>query len=117
MRHGMLLILMGIIFLFSISTIMADPDPGIPDTVKIGGGPLIVGQSRPITLTIVNDRELGGISPGFLLESDLGGFAVFDSAVGVNRLADPSVLDVRIVHYSNWDNHTGISPDTLIARQ
>jgi hypothetical protein len=94
---------------------MADPDPGIPDTVKIGGGPLIVGQSRPITLTIVNDQELAGIGPGFLLESDLGGFAVFDSAIGINRLADPSVLDVRIVHYSNWDNHTGISPDTLIT--
>ena len=91
----------------------AYPDPGEPDTVKITGGPLVVGQSVPVYLTIVNDEDIQGYGCGLLLEETLGGFAVFDSVVYLNRLADPSVISLRYARYWINGSEGGVSPDTL----
>jgi len=114
MKSGFAIGLIGLLIIFNPTTTWAVPDPGVPDTVKIEGGPLVVGQSRPITLTIVNDELLGCFSLGFLLDQIDTGFATFDSAVYVNRMADPSVLDYRLAKYSLHDGSIGISPDTLM---
>jgi len=90
-------------------------DPGIPDTVKLEGGPLVVGQSRPLSFTIVNDELVGGYSLGYILQQYLpdGGFAVFDSAVYVGRMADPTILPYRINGYYHLDIG-GTPPDSLM---
>lgn len=89
----------------------AYPDPGEPDTVKLEGGPLILGQSVPISLTIVNDEPLGGYALGFLFGAESYGFARFDSVVYVGRMADPSVLSWRILSETFIDN---VPADTLV---
>ena len=99
------------IFLFSVPPLTQAQDPGIPDTVRIECDSLIVGQSRPITLTIVNDEPVPYYNLGFVLTSIDSGFAVFDSVVFVNRMSDPSVLQVRWVIPK--DSH-GIPPDSLL---
>ncbi len=43
------------IILFCFPLLTQAQDPGIPDTVRIECDSLIVGQSRPLRLTIVND--------------------------------------------------------------
>src|SRR5690606_25941107 len=96
-------------------TVAAYADPGIPDTVYIGGGPLVVGQSLPITLSITNDEAIQTWSLGFLLTSQDGGFAQFDSAVYVGRMSDPSVISVRIAKYCDCEPSPGVSPDILIS--
>jgi hypothetical protein len=109
--------IMGLAVLLVFSFLGADTwgsDPGAPDTVSISGGPLVVDQSNPLYLTIVNDEILGGYCLGFEFTEIGGGFAVFDSAVYINRMEDPSIFVLRILKYSNGDNHTGESPDTLI---
>ncbi|MCH9024763.1 MAG: hypothetical protein IH931_05445, partial [candidate division Zixibacteria bacterium] len=99
------------IFLFSVPLLTQAQDPGIPDTVRIEADSLIVGQSRPITLTIVNDEDITTYSTGLVFTELNGGFARFDSVVFVNRMSDPSVLNVRFVVPRGSD---GISPDSLI---
>ncbi|MDD4051312.1 MAG: VCBS repeat-containing protein [candidate division Zixibacteria bacterium] len=91
----------------------SDPDPGLPDTVRIEGGPLVVGQSRPLTMTIVNDESLFGYCLGFLTTSiDINnGFARYDSIVYVNRMADPAVLSWR---FATARDNDGVSPDSLL---
>ncbi len=91
------------------SAAMAQLDPGRPDTVYFSGGPLIVGQSRPLTLTIDNDYAVRCYSIPVIFSTIDGGFARYDSIVYINRLADPSIYDYRLL-----SNHTnGLSPDTL----
>ncbi|HEX2896541.1 MAG TPA: VCBS repeat-containing protein, partial [candidate division Zixibacteria bacterium] len=86
-------------------------DPGIRDTVRIECDSLIVGQSRPVTITVVNDEIVDLISLGFIFRSINNGYALFDSVEFVNRMADPSVMNVRwIIPKSN----DGIPPDSLL---
>jgi len=93
---------------------LAGPDPGTPDTVKLEGGPLVVGQSIPLSFTIVNDQLVGGYTLGYILNQYLpdGGFAVFDSAVYMGRLADPTILPYRVNKYSIGDI-PGSPPDSF----
>ncbi|MFH1699731.1 MAG: FG-GAP-like repeat-containing protein [Candidatus Zixiibacteriota bacterium] len=72
-------------------------DPGLPDTVKIEGGPLIVGRSIPLAFTVVNDEFVRGNTSGLLIFSNDGGCASYDSVVYINRQNDPSVMDFRLV--------------------
>ncbi len=114
----MVAIILNPINLFSLG------DPGQPDTVKLTGGPLIVGQSVPLNFTIVNDELLGAYSLGFeILCTDsfylpefpdlFCPFAVFDSIVYVGRMADPIIFPLRTAGYQNPDQ-IGDPPDTLI---
>jgi len=105
--------------IFSIAVILTlttpntalSQDPGIRDTVRIEGDSLIVGQSRPITITLVNDEAISTVSLGFIYSAVGGGYAKFDSVVYLNRMADPSVLDLRFVVPRDKD---GVSPDSLV---
>src|SRR3990172_2320854 len=85
-------------------------DPGIPDTVRIEVDSLIVGRSMPIDLVLINDEQLELISFGFKFLMIDSGFARFDSVVFVNRMTDPSVLNVRWVIPLGVD---GVQPDSL----
>jgi len=99
------------ICLVVLTTLSVAQDPGIPDTVKIGGGPLVVGQSKPISVTIVNDVDIPCYSLGLIFTSPVNGFARYDSAVYVNRMADPSVMIFRVEVPRDLD---GVSPDTIL---
>jgi len=85
-------------------------DPGVPDTVRIDVDSLIVNRSVPIDLVLINDEQLELISFGFKFLMIDSGFAKFDSVVFVNRMADPSVLNVRWVLPMGVD---GVQPDSL----
>ncbi len=100
-----------VICLLAMTALAAGQDPGAPDSVIIGGGPLVVGQSRPISVTIVNDDEIPCYSLGLIFTSPADSFARFDSAVYVNRMADPSVMLFRTEVPRNLD---GVSPDTIL---
>lgn len=101
-----------VFFLMAASYSVSDAnDPGVIDTVILQGGPLVVNQSVPLTLTIVNDFPVGAYSLGFVATSNDGGFAVFDSAVYINRLTDPTVFGYRS---ENERNNDGVPPDTLL---
>jgi hypothetical protein len=105
-----LIIAAGAVMLFAVAP-MAGEDPGIRDTVTITGGPLVVGQSRPLSLTIVNDFAVGAYSLGFVTTTVNGGFAKFDSVVYINRMADPNVLSYRDAVRRSAD---GVPPDTVM---
>jgi hypothetical protein len=111
MQKVKVLVFAVIFCLLFAANLTAIPDPGEPDTVKLEGGPLIIGESVPISLTIVNDEPLGGFSLGFSFGQEFAGFARFDSVVYVGRMADPSVLSWRSVSdlYLN-----GEAPDTIM---
>lgn len=110
MRISKLIPILTLICLTAFASGAAAQDLGAPDTVKIGGGPLVVGQSRPLSLTIVNDHELDCYNLGFVITSPVQGFARFDSIVYVNRMADPSVMSFRIEVPRDTN---GISPDSI----
>ena len=95
--------------LVTAEMLSATEEPGARDTVKVSGGPLVVGQSIPISVTIVNDEMIEGYSLPLILRNIGGGFARYDSVVYVDRMADPRVLPYRIV-VPLADN---VSPDTL----
>jgi hypothetical protein len=86
-------------------------DPGLPDTVKLEGGPLKLNQSVPLTLTLVNDVSVAGYTLGFVSTSIDGGFATYDSIVYVNRMADPAIFGMRHVNIYDAD---GIPPDSVL---
>jgi hypothetical protein len=111
MRTPKLLLILTAACLAAMTSFSAAQDPGNPDTVKITGGPLVVGQSIPISVTIVNDYEIPCYSLGLVITSPASGFARYDSAVYVNRMADPAVMGYRDVIPRNTD---GVSPDTLL---
>lgn len=98
-------------FLVSLCGAVNAPDPGVPDTIKIEGGPLAVGVSRPLSVTFVNDELVGGYSLGLLCRTLDSGFAKFDSIVYLNRMADPTILMQRTVSPRGAD---GVSPDTFL---
>lgn len=109
------MLLASILVALSVATSFAGVDPEIPDTVYIGGGPLVVGQSRPIALAIANDEAVAGWSLGFLLTSIDGGFAQFDSVAYVGRMTDPSVMPLRDFFYCSCEPSPGVSPDILAS--
>ncbi len=111
MRISKLIPILTVLFLAALATGSAAQDPGIPDTVKIGGGPLVVGQSIPISVTIVNDAEIPCYSLGLVFTSPDSLFARYDSAVYVNRMADPAVMGFRIESPYDLD---GVSPDSIL---
>lgn len=90
-------------------------DPGVPDTVYIGGGPLALSHSRPITISVTNDEAIAGWSLGFLIESIDGGFARFDSSRWVGRTSDPSIFGFRINRYWAGEPTPGTSPDIVVS--
>jgi hypothetical protein len=100
--------LMAMLVLVLSVSLMAE-DPGERDTVKISGGPLVVGRSIPITLTIVNDEVLSAYTLPLILSQVTGGFARYDSVVYINRMADPRILMDRIVALLADE----VTPDTL----
>jgi hypothetical protein len=109
MRHTVFLSTILTILVFVWTGIALAEDPGARDTVKVSGGPLVIGQSIPIFLTIVNDEPLDGYSLPLILRQVTGGFARYDSAVYINRMADPRILPERIlVELTDLQ-----SPDTL----
>lgn len=87
-------------------------DLGIPDTVRIDGDTLRIGQSIPIGVAIANDTLLRAFNFGLVSNSVDGGFAKIDSLVFVNRFSNPQVMDLRIVVLRDTN---GIAPDTTVA--
>jgi len=111
-RRILILILSLILSGAAASEPMLGPDPGQPDTVKLEGGPLILGQSVPLSLTIVNDEIVAAYTLGFVFDQPAeGGFAVFDSVVYVGRMADPTVLSYRVNR--RWDTDPA-PPDSVM---
>jgi hypothetical protein len=110
---NVLRLVLTVLFLIAASYSVSDAsDPGLPDTVILQGGPLVLNQSVPLTLTIVNDYPVSSYSLGIVATSLDGGFATFDSAIYINRMADPSILGFRIEkEYGN----DGVSPDSLLV--
>ena len=85
-------------------------DFGTADTVHLSGGPLIVGQSVPISIYISNDEPIN--LAVFVLEytSTNGANAIFDSVSYCGRMNDPSVLRWR----DEAAKRDGILPDTVL---
>ena len=109
MRQTVLFSTVLAVLVFVLAGVAMAEDPGARDTVKISGGPLIVGRSIPILLTIVNDEAVSGYSLPLILRQMTGGFARYDSVVYINRMADPRILADRIlVELTDLQ-----SPDTL----
>ncbi len=109
------LLLMGVALLCVLGSDAAGSnDFGVPDTVKLVGGPLKVGESIPLQFTIVNDYDVETYSLGFISSIIDSGFAIWDSVVYVNRMADPSVIQFRIAKFGNGDLEHGVPPDTLL---
>jgi hypothetical protein len=86
-------------------------DPGVRDTVRVEDARLLVGQSRPVTLSLFNDSTVHDWTTVLLTAPFDSGFARFDSARFVGRLADPAVLGLRFVNVKWVD---GVSPDSLL---
>ena len=97
MIRSILCLLMLLCLLFPVTVVAQDP--GLPDTVMIGIDTLVVGRSVPLSFRIVNDETVLGYTLGLLFTSLDGGYAEFDSAVYMGRLADPSVLTFRVENY------------------
>ena len=85
-------------------------DPGEPDTVRIHESRLLVGQSRPVPVSIFNDSIVFNWTAYFEMTAIDSGFARFDSVHFVGRMADPAVLGVRFV----TDQGDGTDPDSLL---
>ncbi len=96
--------------LLLLATTAFSQDPGIPDSVRIEADSLIIGQSRPIIVTFANDDLIRSMTLPLIIASMNSGFAIFDSVVFVGRMADPSVLELRIVHPREVN---GISQDSI----
>jgi len=86
-------------------------DPGVPDTVRLSGGPLLIGQSVPINVFVYNDEPIQIMAVVVSVASAQGGQARFDSVSYCGRLADPSVLSWRTVNHADG---YGILPDTVL---
>jgi hypothetical protein len=104
------MLITGCIVLAMAGTALADP--GVPDTVKLECDGLIVGQSRPIQLSIANDEEVLAFSVGFEWQPAESGWphATFDSITWIGRMADPEVLDTRM---TNAVSYNEAPPDTI----
>ena len=78
-------------------------DPGEKDTVWLETGPIGIGMSSPVTLSIFNDSVIYSWAAKLRLTSDDASRVTYDSVRYLGRLADPSVEPVRIVtpHFSS----------------
>ena len=85
-------------------------DPGIRDTVRLSGGPLVVGQSVPIDVFIYNDEPVNLMAVVLAITSLEGGVATFDSVTYCGRMSDPSVLRWRTLA----GERDGLLPDTVL---
>ena len=103
------------VFLLCLPDSYAGTDPGIADTVYIGGGPLRMNQSLPITLSLTNDEPLYGWSLGFLLATLDSGFVRLDSAVWIGRMVDPGVIGMRFIEYCACEATPSVSPDVIFS--
>lgn len=103
--------ILSIILASLTATYVCAQDPGVPDTVKLIGDTLLIGQSVPVELVIVNDEEISCISVPLEIRTIDDGFAVFDSVEFINRMGDPTVVPWRFIAGSDV---YGTSPDTLI---
>jgi hypothetical protein len=114
-RKGLTALLVAAV-LCAFANVYADTESPVTvwDTVRIGGGPLVLGQSRPLSLTIVNDEALAIYQMGLISRTVNGGFAVWDSVVYIGRMADPSVFVYRLARQGMADPAIGTSPDTLV---
>lgn len=99
MRFPVISAVLAVALLVTASVPSMAQDPGVPDTVRIDDATLVVGQSKPLRMTIVNDELVTGYSLGFILNTADSGYATYDSAVYVNRMEDPTVLTYRIENY------------------
>ena len=87
----------------------AQSDPGVPDSMLITGGPLVIGRSVPLSFTVKNDEALVAFVTYIKMVTQNGGFGKLDSIVYVNRMADPTVLNTRF-----YSPHVdGVSPDSF----
>ncbi len=110
MKNSFSFVLALVLMVSTSSYVMAGTDPGLPDTVKVSGGPLVVGQSIPLSVIAVNDELLAAFGIPLNLVTIDSGFARYDSVVYVNRMSDPLILDYRAVNVLDGD---GISPDSI----
>jgi len=86
-------------------------DPGETDTLRFEAGPIGVGMSEPLVISIYNDSAIVSWDAHLLFTSSDSSLLLYDSVRYVGRLADPSVEPVRIVTPRFGDS---MSPDTLI---
>jgi hypothetical protein len=84
-------------------------DPGIPDTLWIEGGTLLVGVEAEIDIGIVNDEPIRGFS--LALEWDGSAEMDFYENWGSESVTD-RVYDLEVMDYI-CDFVDGINPDTL----
>lgn len=98
---------------FALPQGAAAQDPGLPDTMRVQGGPLYLNQSLPIEVVLQNDDSVSFFFAGLEIVTVDGGFARFDSAVWVNRMADPKVLTFRGSVAVGGTNGMGASPDSI----
>ena len=83
---------------FLMPSFLNAQDLGAPDSIKIIGDTLVVGQSRPLAVVISNDRELAAHQMGFAFDFFDSGAIQFDSVVFIGRMADPNVLPLRSIY-------------------
>ncbi len=102
--------LLTIILLLSITLSAQAQDIGVTDTIKFVGDTLVIGQSIPIEVVIINDQPIQGMLNGFTVASVDSGYAKFDSVIFINRMSDPTVIDFRMAR-SEGNNANG--PDTI----
>ncbi|MCD6249466.1 MAG: VCBS repeat-containing protein [candidate division Zixibacteria bacterium] len=86
-------------------------DPGETDTLRFEAGPIGVGMSEPLVISIYNDSAIVSWDAYLLFTSSDSSLLAYDSVRYVGRLADPSVEPVRIVTPKFGDS---MSPDSLI---
>ena len=95
-----------------LATMANAQEQGIPDTVRIDGATLYVGQSLPVAVTVVNDYPVQSFCFPMIADMIDSGFAKLDSVAFVGRMADPQVLDMRITSYHDSN---GVAPDSVIV--
>jgi hypothetical protein len=95
----------------SSSDFAQSKDPGLPDTLRIESTVIPLGVSAPVTISIWNDFPLGVASIQAIISPLDSGFARLDSVCFVGRMADPSVLSVRILNRNKVDY---VPPDSFM---
>ena len=88
-----------------LSTPAKADDAGIIDTIRISVDTLRIGESMPFTIYFFNDDPLTIASLAYEFIPLSGGFAIYDSAVFLGRLADPTVMPLRGVFEGNIDGN------------
>ncbi len=91
------IVALAILFCLAFGFQSAEAVVGDLDTIRVTGGPLVVGQSHPIKIELFNDETIDMAAFTPTLRSLSGGNAQFDSLRFVGRLADPTVMPIRLV--------------------